>query len=149
MQKSYCYTPSVRIGVCVGVRMQNVRASVKVMKLQSLCIFTCILTLLIIQIKTRTTIAHDRRASGDCGTSGLVLLNKYLSTYGFSHRNLLVYKQGASNQCIPSYIVRYAQFSLSLKWSGLPGHQKSVVTTSPVSIHLHWPSCIWSVNPIQ
>ena len=52
------------------VRMQNVRANVKVMKFQSLCIFTCILTLLIIQIKPRPTLAHDRRASGDCGTSG-------------------------------------------------------------------------------
>ena len=45
MLKSYCYTPGV------GVRMQNVRENVKVMKFQSLCIFTCILTLLIIQNK--------------------------------------------------------------------------------------------------
>ena len=40
------------------------------MKFQSLCIFSCILTLLIILIKPRTTKAQDRRASGDCGTSG-------------------------------------------------------------------------------
>ena len=63
MQKSYCYNPGVR------VRMQNVRANVKVMEFQSLCIFSCILTLLIILIKPLTTKAHDRRASGDCGTS--------------------------------------------------------------------------------
>ena len=75
MQKSYCYTPGVRVGVrvgvSVGVRMQNVRANVQVMEFQSLCIFSCILTLLIILIKPLTTKAHDRRASGDCGTSGL------------------------------------------------------------------------------
>ena len=40
MQKSYCYTPGVRVGV--HVRMQNVRANVKVMKFQSLCILSCI-----------------------------------------------------------------------------------------------------------
>ena len=40
------------------------------MEFQSLCIFSCILTLLIILIKPLTTKAHDRRASGDCGTSG-------------------------------------------------------------------------------
>ena len=50
--------------------MQNVRANVKVMEFQSLCIFSCILTLLIILIKSLTTKAHDRRTSGDCGTSG-------------------------------------------------------------------------------
>ena len=63
---------SVRVGVFVGVgvRMQNVRANVKVMKFQSLCISSCILILLIILIKPYTTKAHDRRASGDCGTSG-------------------------------------------------------------------------------
>ena len=58
----------------VGVRIQNVRANVKVMKFQSLCIFSCILTLLIIQIKPLTTKAHDRRASSDCGTSGFFFL---------------------------------------------------------------------------
>ena len=63
-QKSYCYTPGVR--VC----MQNVRANVNVMEFQSLCIFSCILTLLIILIKPLTTKAHNRRASDDCGTSG-------------------------------------------------------------------------------
>ena len=71
VQKSYCYTPSVRVGVRVGVRMQNVRANVKVMEFQSLCIFSCILAMFIVQIKPLTTKAHDRRASGDCGTSGL------------------------------------------------------------------------------
>ena len=73
MQKSYCYTPGVSVGVHVGVgvHMQNVRANVKVMEFQSLCIFSCILTLLIILIKPLTTKAHDRRASGDCGTSGM------------------------------------------------------------------------------
>ena len=78
MQKSYCYTPgvrvsvsvSVRVGVSVGVRMQNVRANVKVLEFKSFCIFSCILTLLIILIKPLTTKAYDRRASGDCGTSG-------------------------------------------------------------------------------
>ena len=45
--------------------MQNVRANVKVMEFQSLCIFSCILTLLIILIKPPTTKAHNRRASGD------------------------------------------------------------------------------------
>ena len=51
-------------------RPKNVRVNVKVMEFQSLCIFSCILTLLIILIKPLTTKAHDRRASGDCGTSG-------------------------------------------------------------------------------
>ena len=76
MQKSYCYTPGVRVRVrvSVGVRMQNVRANVKVMEFQSLCIFSCILTLLIMLIKPLTTKAHDRRASGDCGTSGFLLV---------------------------------------------------------------------------
>ena len=55
-QKSYCYTPGVRVGVRVGVgvrvRMQNVRAkfNVKVMEFQSLCIFSCILAMFIILI---------------------------------------------------------------------------------------------------
>ena len=70
MQKSYCYTPSVRVRVSVGVRMQYVRAYVKVMKFQSLCIFSCFLTFVIILIKPSTTKAHNRRAFGDCGTSG-------------------------------------------------------------------------------
>ena len=72
MQKSYCYTPGVRVSihVRVGVHNQNVRANVKVVKFQSLCIFSCILTLLLLLIKPLTTKAHDRRASGDCGTSG-------------------------------------------------------------------------------
>ena len=80
MQKSYCYTPGVRVsvrvgvsvGVSVGVRMQNVRANVKVLEFKSFCIFSCILTLLIILIKPLTTKAYDRRASGDCGTSGSI-----------------------------------------------------------------------------
>ena len=54
MQKSYCYTPGV------GVRMQNVRANVKVIEFQSLCIFSWILTLLVILIKPLTTKAYDR-----------------------------------------------------------------------------------------
>ena len=58
--------------------MQNVRANVKVMEFQSLCIFSCILTLLIILIKPLPTKAHDRRASGDCGTS----------SSGLSHREI-------------------------------------------------------------
>ena len=37
--------------------------------------FSCILTLLIILIKPLTTKAHDRRASGDCGTSGYFYSN--------------------------------------------------------------------------
>ena len=71
MQKSYCYTPGVCVRVSVGIRKQNVRANVKVMEFQSLCIFSCILTLLIILIKPLPTKAHGRHASGDCGTSGL------------------------------------------------------------------------------
>ena len=76
-QKSFCYTPGVgvRVGISVHVHMQNVRANVKVMKFQSLCIFSCILTLVIILIKPRTTKAHHRRASGDCGTSGYFYSN--------------------------------------------------------------------------
>ena len=74
-EKSYCYTR-------VGVRMQNVRANIKVIKFQSLCIFSCILTLLIILIKPLTTKTHDKRASGDCGTSGIhrywLMRGKYL-----------------------------------------------------------------------
>ena len=76
MQKSYCYTPGVSVGVGVSVRvgvrvhMQNVRANVKVLKFHSFCIFSCILSLLIILIKPLTSKAYDRRASGDCGTSG-------------------------------------------------------------------------------
>ena len=76
MQKSYCYTPGVRVSVRVGVgvHMQNVRANVKVWEFKSFCICSCILSLLIILIKPLTTKAYDRRASGDCGTSGLLLL---------------------------------------------------------------------------
>ena len=65
MQKSYCYTPGVSVGVGVSVRMQNVRANVKVLEFKSFCIFSCILTLLIIPIKPLTSNAYDRRASGD------------------------------------------------------------------------------------
>ena len=36
--------------------------------------FSCILILLIILIKPLTTKAYDRRASGDCGTSGVIML---------------------------------------------------------------------------
>ena len=85
MQKSYCYTPGVSVGVGVrvgvgvgvgvGVHMQNVRANVKVFEFKSFCIFSCILTLLVILIKPLTTKAYDRRASGDCGTSGYVCTN--------------------------------------------------------------------------
>ena len=57
--------------------MQNVRANVKVLEFKSFCIFSCILSLLIILIKHRTTKAHDRRASGDCGTSGIIV-TRYL-----------------------------------------------------------------------
>ena len=70
VQKSFCYTPGLRIRVRVSVHVQNVRANVKVMEFQSLCIFSCILTFLIILIKPLTIKPHDRRASGDCGTSG-------------------------------------------------------------------------------
>ena len=68
MQKSYCYTPGVR----VGVRMQNVRVNFKVLKFKSFGIFSYIVSLLIILIKPLTTKAYDRRASGDCGTSGII-----------------------------------------------------------------------------
>ena len=66
VQKSYCYTPRVSVGVCI----QNVRANVKVFKLKPFCVSVCSLTLLIILIKPITTRAYDRHASGDCGTSG-------------------------------------------------------------------------------
>ena len=66
MQKSYFYTPGVRVGV--GVHMQNVRTNVK--DIETICIFSCILSLPIILIKPLTTKAYDMRASGDCGTSG-------------------------------------------------------------------------------
>ena len=60
--------------------MQNVRANVKVLKFQSFCIFSCILRLLIILKKPLTTKAYDRRASGDCGTSGkMVYLSNFIS----------------------------------------------------------------------
>ena len=79
MQKSYCYTPGIGVGVRVGVHMQNVRANVNVMEFQFLCIFSCILTLLIILIKPLTTKSHDRRASGDCGmTVAPLVLIMYL-----------------------------------------------------------------------
>ena len=42
------------------------------MEFQSFCIFSCILTLVIILIKPITIKAYDRRASGDCGTSGIM-----------------------------------------------------------------------------
>ena len=68
MQKSYdSHTP----GICVGVHMQNVSANVRVLQIQSFCIFSCILTLLIMLIKPLRTKTYDRCASGDCGTSGL------------------------------------------------------------------------------
>ena len=72
LEDSYCYTPGVRIRV--GVRMQNDRANVKVLESKSFCIFSCILTLLIILIKPLRSKAYDRRASGDCGTSGYFIL---------------------------------------------------------------------------
>ena len=50
--------------------MLNVRANVKVLEFKSFCIFSCILSLLIILKNSLTTKAYDRRASGDCGTSG-------------------------------------------------------------------------------
>ena len=43
----------------------------KVLEFKSFCIFSCILIMLIILIKPLTTKAYDRRASGDCGTSGI------------------------------------------------------------------------------
>ena len=46
---------SVRVHVSVGVRMQNVRANVKVLEFKSFCIFSCILSFLIILIKPLTT----------------------------------------------------------------------------------------------
>ena len=51
--------------------IQNVRANVKVLEFQSFCIFACILGLFIILIKSLTTKAYDRYASGDFGTSGI------------------------------------------------------------------------------
>ena len=49
-------------------------ANVKVLEFtcKSFCIFSCILTLLLIPIKPLKTKAYDRRASGDCGTSGFI-----------------------------------------------------------------------------
>ena len=66
MQKCYCYTPGV--GVCVGVN-NGVHKMLGQM-LKSICISSFILTLLIILMKPLSTQAFDRRASGDCGTSG-------------------------------------------------------------------------------
>ena len=51
VQKPYCYTP----GICVGVYMENVRANVKVLKFQPLF-----------------TKAYDSLTSSDCGTSALL-----------------------------------------------------------------------------
>ena len=99
MQNSYCYTP----GVGVGVRMQNVRANVKVLELKSFCIFSCILSLLIILIKPLTTKAYDRRTSGDCGTSG-----SYMCAWGLllaNHNNFSIHihidrtRKGSYNVC--------------------------------------------------
>ena len=73
MQKSYCYTPGVSVG------MQNVRANVKYLEFKSFCIFSCILTLLIILIKPLSIKAYDRCASGDCGTSGSMLSCAFFS----------------------------------------------------------------------
>ena len=75
--------------------MQNVRANVKVMKFQSLCIFSCILTLLIILIKPRTTKAHNRCASGDCGTSGLTcfsVISCISQSSGWHCRSYLIFQ---------------------------------------------------------
>ena len=58
-------------GISIGVRMQNVRANVKVLEFKSFCIFSCILTVLTILIKPLTTKAYGRWVSGDCGTSGI------------------------------------------------------------------------------
>ena len=52
--------------------MQNDRANVKVLKFLIFCIFSCILTLLIILIKPLRSKAYDRCASGYCGTPGTV-----------------------------------------------------------------------------
>ena len=51
-------TPALYTRVRVGIHMQNVRANVKVMEFESPCIFSCILTLLIILIEPFTTKAH-------------------------------------------------------------------------------------------
>ena len=59
VQKSYCYTPaSASASAC---KMLGQNWNVKVMKFQSLCIFSCILILLIILVKPQqklTTGAH-------------------------------------------------------------------------------------------
>ena len=68
MQKNYCYTLESASASASACKMLG---QMLVMKFQSLCIFSCILTLLIILIKPLTTKAHDRHASGDIGTSGL------------------------------------------------------------------------------
>ena len=86
MQKSYCYTPGVSVRVGVRVHVQNVRANVKVLKFQSFCIFSCILSLLIILIKPLTTKAYDRRASGDCGTSGVLICPVKLARHSFYYQ---------------------------------------------------------------
>ena len=65
VQKSYCYTPSVRI----YVSMQNVRANVKVLEFRSFCILSCILTLFIILIKPLTIKAYGSHTASDCGIS--------------------------------------------------------------------------------
>ena len=82
------------------------------MEFQSLLIFSCILTLLIILIKPLTTKAHDRRASGDCGTSGLLYVHLDLEgmTLGQGHDTPLGHGQqlceiliSRSNMAVKSY----------------------------------------------
>ena len=57
----------------------------KVLEFKSFCIFSGILSLLIILIKPLTTKAYDRSASGDCGTSGLVMFLSCLFSKSFSY----------------------------------------------------------------
>ena len=70
------------------------------MEFQSLCIFCCILTLLIILIKPLTTKAHDRRASGDCGTSGVIwntIETKPRFTTSSNLADMLIHDEDKSN----------------------------------------------------
>ena len=67
--------------------------------------WNCILTLLIILIKPLTTKAYDRRASGDCGTSGSSTASYIVMELGLHYSNCRE-NYTCSTACVQSVSVR-------------------------------------------
>ena len=118
-------------------RPQNVGANFKVLEFKSFCIFSCILTLLIILINPLTTKAYDRRASGDCGTSGVGKRVGTGCTYGsglFSWKRKLLFKFKyywvQSIHTLPLMFVILVHLSRRLKFTIVITHCPSTVRPS-------------------